>query len=218
MGTSSRPRNRSHPRRRRLRHSCPSVTCSVPSECVARPYCRAPGCRSRRGTKLTEGPHRERRDRSGCASAASLTAHFRCRAKNRFPSSPSNCGTPVCPPMLACSVFSLEPKASNRSRARCRSFPSSSLQLGGCDPQLRWQRRNKAVHRLLWPVRPARRATAHPHGPATGSRRSTATWSTSVADPTFFPLREQRLPHRPLLVVEVGGNGPTIGLAADLNG
>ncbi len=55
--------------------------------------------------------------------AAGLTAryHFRCRAKNRFPSSPSNRGTPVCPPMLACSVFSLEPKASNRSRASCRA-------------------------------------------------------------------------------------------------
>src|SRR5262249_15172443 len=57
-----------------------------------------------------------------------LTArpYFRCRARNRVPSSPSNCGTPVCPPILACSVFSLEPKASNRSRASCRSFPSSS--------------------------------------------------------------------------------------------
>ena len=41
-------------------------------------------------------------------SAASLSAwpHFRCRVKNRAASSPANCGTPVCPPMLACSVFS----------------------------------------------------------------------------------------------------------------
>ena len=52
--------------------------------------------------------------------------YFRCRAKNRAASSPANCGTPVCPPMLAYRVFSWEPKASNRSSARCRSFPSSS--------------------------------------------------------------------------------------------
>jgi hypothetical protein len=38
-----------------------------------------------------------------------------------LPSYPSNCGTPVCPPILACSVFSLVPKASNRFRAICRS-------------------------------------------------------------------------------------------------
>ncbi len=61
-------------------------------------------------------------------SDASLTArrHFRCRTKNPAAASPADCGTPVCPPMLAFSVFSWEPKASKRSRAACRSFPSSS--------------------------------------------------------------------------------------------
>jgi hypothetical protein len=39
------------------------------------------------------------------AQARRLGSHFRCRAKNRTASSPANCGTPVCPPMLACSVF-----------------------------------------------------------------------------------------------------------------
>lgn len=59
---------------------------------------------------------------------ASLTArsHFRCRTKNPVAASPADCGTPVCPPMLAFSVFSWEPKASKRSRAAWRSFPSSS--------------------------------------------------------------------------------------------
>lgn len=37
--------------------------------------------------------------------------------KNRAALSPANCGTPVWPPMLASRVFSLEPKASNRSKA-----------------------------------------------------------------------------------------------------
>ena len=66
------------------------------------------------------------RDRLRSAAGVSAWPHFRCRVKNRAASSPANCGTPVCPPMLACSVFSWEPKASKRSSASCRSFPSSS--------------------------------------------------------------------------------------------
>ena len=59
-----------------------------------------------------------------CRASSCLTAqpHFRCRTKNLAASSPANCGTPVCPPMLACSVFSWEPKASNRSRPAAGRF------------------------------------------------------------------------------------------------
>jgi hypothetical protein len=57
------------------------------------------------------------------AAGPAVRRHFRCRPKNRFPSSASNHGVPAWPPRLACSVFSLLPKASNRSRARCRGFP-----------------------------------------------------------------------------------------------
>ncbi|SBS71849.1 hypothetical protein MIPYR_20256 [uncultured Microbacterium sp.] len=51
---------------------------------------------------------------------------LKCRAKNRAASSPANDGTPVWPPRFACSVFSLEPKASKRSNAICRLSPWSS--------------------------------------------------------------------------------------------
>ncbi len=47
-------------------------------------------------------------------------AYFRWRPKNLSPSSRSNHGVPRWPPRLACRVFSLLPKASNRSRARRR--------------------------------------------------------------------------------------------------
>lgn len=78
--------------------------------------------------ELRHFPRRAASIQGDLPSAGALTArlHFRCRAKNWAAASPANCGTPVCPPMLACRVFSLEPKASNRSRAACRSFPPSS--------------------------------------------------------------------------------------------
>jgi hypothetical protein len=63
---------------------------------------------------------------SGWGAGLTARVHLRCRAKKRAASSTSNHGVPVCPPRFACSVFSLVPKASNRSRTRCRSIPSSS--------------------------------------------------------------------------------------------
>ena len=44
-----------------------------------------------------------------CPPGSRTRVYVRCRAKNRVASSPSNRGTPVCPPMFACSVFSSEP-------------------------------------------------------------------------------------------------------------
>ncbi|ALC25333.1 hypothetical protein SPRI_7027 [Streptomyces pristinaespiralis] len=89
-----------------------------------------PTCHSRRLRRLTATAIEKGRDLSfsmaaswpdhRLSSAAHRTdrPHFRCRSKNRHPSSSSNHGVPVCPPGLACNVFSLLPKASNSSRAR----------------------------------------------------------------------------------------------------
>lgn len=44
----------------------------------------------------------------------------RCLMKNRPASLAAQGGTPVCPPMLATSVFSADPNASNRSSDTCR--------------------------------------------------------------------------------------------------
>lgn len=51
---------------------------------------------------------------SACCRSVTARPHLRCRGEEPVPSSTSNHGVPAYPPRLACSVFSSEPKASNR--------------------------------------------------------------------------------------------------------
>lgn len=58
----------------------------------------------------------------------------RCQVENLAASSPAWAGTPRWPPMLACNVFSVEPRALNRSRSACRSryprHPARTVKVG----------------------------------------------------------------------------------------
>src|SRR4051812_2304444 len=137
--------------------------------------------RHNRGRRLRAADRLRPSGRQRPYPAAGLTAgpHVRCRAKNRFPSSPSNWGTPVCPPILACSVFSFEPKASNRSRAICRSFPSSSH----CSRTSSGMMTCRASSRMARGTKlPANRTAAEIRGSTTANRTPMAI--TPPANPT----------------------------------
>jgi len=76
-----------------VRRWCPNAACA--------------GYRHRGGPGPLRDERQPGRHRLRSVAGVSVRPHFRCRVKNRAPSSTSNHGVPACPPGLACSVFSL---------------------------------------------------------------------------------------------------------------